>query len=328
MGHERVLITGGAGFIGSHLAERYLHDGHRVAVIDNLSTGSLDNLNLLRAIPDADQNLEVCIDSIFNEVLLERLIAESDLVMHLAAAVGVKYILENPLTSISTNILGTECVLRLANKHRKRVLITSTSEAYGKQTGAPLREDDDVVLGSSGKARWSYAVAKLMDEFTALAYHRETRLPVVVVRLFNTVGPRQSGEYGMVIPRFVQQALRGDAITVYGDGTQSRTFTHVHEVCAALRGLSGCEKAFGEVVNVGGVEEVSMLELAQRIVRLCQSSSQIRLVPYREVFSRDFEDMQRRVPCTEKLSNLIGFAPQKSLDEILADIIRYFTVLA
>lgn len=323
---ERILITGGAGFIGSHLAEYYLRRGRGVTIIDDLSTGSLDNVNYLRALPGADGLLDVHIDTIFNQPLLDTLVARCGAVFHLAAAVGVRYILENPLSSISTNVLGTDIVLKLANKHRRRVLITSTSEAYGKQSGAPLREDDDVVLGSSGKARWSYAVAKLMDEFAALAYHRETKLPVVVVRLFNTVGPRQSGEYGMVVPRFVQQALRDEPITVYGDGTQSRTFTHVGEVCAALAALIDCKSAYGEVVNVGGVEEVTILELARRVVAVAGSASDIRLVPYSEVFTRDFEDMQRRVPCTDKLRTLIGFAPEKSLDGILHEIVQHFMI--
>lgn len=328
MGQQRILITGGAGFIGSHLAERFLLAGLGVEVIDDLSTGSLDNIKHLQALPGADKNLTVTIDTIFNRELLDAAIARCSKVFHLAAAVGVKYILENPLSSISTNVLGTEQVLKLCNKHRKPVLITSTSEAYGKQTAAQLREDDDVVLGSSGKARWSYAVAKLLDEFSALAYHRETRLPVVVVRLFNTVGPRQSGEYGMVIPRFVQQALRGEPLTVYGDGTQSRTFTHVAEVCSALTALLDCPQAFGEVVNVGGVEEVTMRALAERIVSLTRSTSEVKLVPYAEVYSKDFEDMFRRVPCTDKLQRLVGFAPSKNLDEILADVIYYFTTLS
>ncbi len=328
MEQQRILITGGAGFIGSHLAERFLREGREVEIIDDLTTGSLDNVKYLQSLPGADKLLTVSIDTIFNRELLDAAAGRCSKIFHLAAAVGVKYILENPLSSISTNVLGTEQVLKIANKHRKPVLITSTSEAYGKQTAALLHEDDDVVLGSSGKARWSYAVAKLLDEFSALAYHRETRLPVVVVRLFNTVGPRQSGEYGMVIPRFVQQALRNEPLTVYGDGTQSRTFTHVEEVCAALAALLDCPTAYGEVVNVGGVEEVSMHDLAERIVAMTRSRSEVKLVPYSEVFTRDFEDMFRRVPCTDKLKGLVGFAPEKRLDEILADVIYYFTTLS
>lgn len=324
MDTQRILITGGAGFIGSHLAEKFLRQELPVEIIDDLTTGSLENVKHLQRLPGAAANLTVTLDTIFNREQLEVSIARCSQIFHLAAAVGVKYILENPLSSISTNVLGTEMVLKLANQYRRPVLITSTSEAYGKQTSPLLREDDDVVLGSSGKARWSYAVAKLLDEFSALAYHRETRLPVVVVRLFNTVGPRQSGEFGMVIPRFVQQALRNEPLTVYGDGSQSRTFTHVEEVCAALTALLDCPAAYGEVVNVGGVEEVSMLELARKIVSMTGSESAVKLIPYAEVYTKDFEDMYRRVPCTDKLRRLIGFTPQKKLEEILGDIINYF----
>eukprot|EP01022_Parablepharisma_sp_SALTPOND_P031466 TRINITY_DN80153_c0_g1_i1.p1 TRINITY_DN80153_c0_g1~~TRINITY_DN80153_c0_g1_i1.p1 ORF type:complete len:337 (-),score=7.92 TRINITY_DN80153_c0_g1_i1:60-944(-) len=256
------------------------------------------------------------------------LVGICDTVFHLAAAVGVKYILDNPLSSITTNILGTEIVLKLANKFKKKVLIASTSEAYGKQEKAPLVETDNVTFGSSGKARWSYAVAKLMDEFTAIAYNKTTQLPVVVVRFFNTVGPKQTGEYGMVIPNFVKQALRNTPITVHGDGTQRRTFTHVSEVTDCIMKLIDTPEAYGEVVNIGGVEEVTIKELAQKIIDKSNSKSEIKLVPYEEVYSDDFEDMPRRVPSTEKLKSLIGFTPQKGLDEILEDIIEDFQVNA
>jgi len=325
---RKILITGGAGFIGSHLAERYLKDGHEVYIIDNLSTGSLKNIKHLQENEEYKNRFHVTIDTIFNEEKMIELVGICDTVFHLAAAVGVKYILDNPLSSITTNILGTEIVLKLANKFRKKILIASTSEAYGKQNKAPLVETDDVTFGSSGKARWSYAVAKLMDEFTALAYHRTTGLPVVVVRFFNTVGPRQTGEYGMVIPNFVKQALRNESITVHGDGTQTRTFTHVSEVVDCIVKLIDTPEAYGEVVNIGGVEEVSIKDLAKRIIEKTNSSSKIKFIPYEEVYNKDFEDMPRRVPSTEKLNSLIGFAPEKKLDEILDDIIEDFRINA
>jgi len=325
---RKILITGGAGFIGSHLTEKYLKEGHEVYIIDNLSTGSLKNIKHLQRNKEYKNRLHVTIDTIFNEQKMIELVGICDTIFHLAAAVGVKYILDNPLSSISTNILGTKIVLKLANKFRKKILIASTSEAYGKQNKAPLVETDDVTFGSSGKARWSYAVAKLMDEFTALAYHRTTGLPVVVVRFFNTVGPRQTGEYGMVIPNFVKQALRNEPITVHGDGTQTRTFTHVSEVVDCIIKLMDTKEAFGEVVNIGGVEEVSIKELAKRIIQKTNSTSDIKYIPYDEVYNKDFEDMPRRVPSTKKLKSLIGFAPEKKLDDILDDIIEDFRVNA
>ena len=325
---RKILITGGAGFIGSHLTEKYLKEDHEVYIIDNLSTGSLKNIKHLQRNKEYKNRLHVTIDTIFNEQKMIELVGICDTIFHLAAAVGVKYILDNPLSSISTNILGTKIVLKLANKFRKKILIASTSEAYGKQNKAPLVETDDVTFGSSGKARWSYAVAKLMDEFTALAYHRTTGLPVVVVRFFNTVGPRQTGEYGMVIPNFVKQALRNEPITVHGDGTQTRTFTHVSEVVDCIIKLMDTKEAFGEVVNIGGVEEVSIKELAKRIIQKTNSTSDIKYIPYDEVYNKDFEDMPRRVPSTKKLKSLIGFAPEKKLDDILDDIIEDFRVNA
>ena len=325
---RKILITGGAGFIGSHLAEKYLKKGQEVYIIDNLATGSLKNIRHLQENKEYRNRLHITIDTIFNEEKMIELIGICDTIFHLAAAVGVKYILDNPLSSITTNILGTEIVLKLANKFRKRVLIASTSEAYGKQNKAPLSETDNVTFGSSGKARWSYAVAKLMDEFTALAYHRTTRLPVVVVRFFNTVGPRQTGEYGMVIPNFVKQALRNEPIIVHGDGTQTRTFTHVSEVTDCIMKLIDTEEAYGEVVNIGGVEEVSIKDLAKRIIKKINSTSEIKYIPYNEVYNKDFEDMPRRVPSTEKLKSLIGFAPEKKLDYILDDVIKDFRINA
>lgn len=321
--NRRILITGGAGFIGSHLAQKYLEMRHEIYIIDNLSTGSLDNIRSIQENPSLNSRCHLSIDTIFNEEIMTELIGICDTVIHLAAAVGVKYILDNPLTSISTNVLGTEIVLKLCNKFRKKVMLASTSEVYGKQTKAPLHEDDCVTFGSSGKARWGYAVAKLMDEFTALAYFRTTKLPVVIIRLFNTVGPRQTGEYGMVVPCFVQQALRDNDVTVFGDGQQTRTFTHVEEVCECIIRLIDTAKAYGEVINIGGVEEISIYKLAQKIIKKCNSSSKIKLVPYKNVYNDDFEDMPRRVPSTRKLSSIIGFSPQKTLDEILCDIIEF-----
>jgi UDP-glucose 4-epimerase len=319
----KILITGGAGFIGSHLAEAYLNRSHEVFVIDDLSTGSLNNIKHLQEHDHHGSRLFVTIDTVLNYDTMVELVGTCDVVVHLAAAVGVQYILENPLSSITTNIRGTEMVLELCNKFRKKVLIASTSEVYGKHDYAPLEETADCVYGPSVKSRWSYAATKLMDEFMALAYHRTKKLPVLIVRLFNTVGPRQTGRYGMVIPRFVKQALENEPITVYGDGTQTRTFTHVEDVVQALLKLIDNHDAIGEVVNIGGVEEVSILDLAQRVKQKVRSSSEIRLIPYDEVFPRDFEDMQRRVPSTMKLQKLIGYAPTLDLDKILDDVIAY-----
>lgn len=317
----KVLITGGAGFIGSHLAEAYLDQGDDVYIIDDLSTGTLDNLRHLKEDRRYADRLFVTVDTVLNHDTTLELVGTCDVVFHLAAAVGVQYILDNPLTSITTNIQGTELVLALCNKFRKRVLIASTSEVYGKHDDAPLDETDDCIYGPSSKSRWSYAASKLMDEFMALAYHRTKKLPVLIVRFFNTVGPRQTGRYGMVIPRFVKQALENKPIMVYGDGTQTRTFVHVKDVVTALLKLIDNPEAVGEVVNIGGVEEVSILELARRVKQEAGSSSEIRLIPYDEVFPRDFEDMQRRVPSTTKLRKLIGYAPTMDLDKILNDVI-------
>ncbi len=321
--HRKILITGGAGFVGSHLAEKYLAAGHEVYVIDNLSTGSLKNIEHIQNNPAFKDRFYVTIDTIFNETKMLELVGICDTVFHLAAAVGVKYILDNPLSSITTNIRGTEIVLSLCNKFRKKVLLASTSEAYGKQVKAPLCEEDDITFGSSGKSRWSYATSKLMDEFMGIAYFRTTKLPVAIVRLFNTVGPRQTGQYGMVIPNFVQQALRDQNITVFGDGSQTRTFTHVHEVSDCLMKLIDTPAAYGQVVNIGGTEEISIQALAERIIKKTGSSSKLSFIPYEQVYSPDFEDMGRRVPSTEKLRSLIGFAPELALDEILEDVIRF-----
>lgn len=317
----RVLITGGAGFIGSHLVEAYLERGDEVYIIDDLSTGSLENIEFLQNDERLRDRLFVKVDTILNHESMLELVGICDTVFHLAAAVGVQYILDNPLTSIKTNIQGTEKVLELCGKFKKKVLIASSSEVYGKHTHAPLVETDNIVYGPSSKFRWSYAAAKLMDEFTALAYHRTTGLKVTVARLFNTIGPRQTGAYGMVVPRFVEQALNGEPLTVYGDGTQTRTFTAVQDVVQVFMAMVENEQSFGQVYNIGGTEEISMFELAQKIIALCESKSEIVLIPYEEAYEADFEDMLRRVPSVEKVSRLLGFKPNDNLDSILKKII-------
>lgn len=320
----RVLITGGAGFIGSHLSEACLRRGDEVYVIDDLSTGSLANLQHLQESERYRHRLFVHVDSVLNREAMLELVRICDVVFHLAAAVGVRFILENPLTSMITNVQGTETVLELCNKFKKKVLLASTSEVYGKHDHAPLVESDDSCYGPSNKSRWSYAASKLMDEFLGLAYVRSKGLPVVIVRLFNTVGPRQTGRYGMVIPRFVKQALANEPITVYGDGSQTRTFTHVDDVVEALLRLMTVPEAVGEVVNVGGTREISILNLAREIKQRTASESEIHLTPYESVFPPDFEDMMRRVPSIDKLKRLTGFEPGHDLDDILNDIIAAF----
>lgn len=319
----KVLITGGAGFIGSHLAEFCLQRGDEVTIIDNLSTGDLSNIRHLQKNEKLKQRLTLHTDSILNFNLMFDLISACDVVFHLAAAVGVTYILENPLESIRVNIQGTENVLNLCAKLNKRVLITSSSEVYGKHTHAPLVETDNVIYGPSSKFRWSYAASKLMDEFTALAYHRTRGLEAIIVRLFNTVGPKQTGAYGMVIPRFVSQALSGRPLTVYGDGRQSRTFTYVADVVTALTGLMAADGAIGEVFNVGGTREITICELAEKIIRMTDSTSSIQITPYDQAFAKDFEDMQRRVPGIGKIKRLIGFEPKTDLDTILSRVIEF-----
>jgi UDP-glucose 4-epimerase len=318
-----VLITGGAGFIGSHLAEFCLKRGDTVYVIDNLSTGDLSNIRHLQADENFKDRLFVHTDSILNFDLMFDLINASDVVFHLAAAVGVKYILENPLESIRVNIQGTEIVLNLCSKLGKRVLLTSSSEVYGKHTHAPLVETDNLIYGPSSKFRWSYAASKLMDEFSALAYHRTKGLEAIVVRLFNTVGPKQTGAYGMVIPRFVDQALAGESLTVYGDGCQSRTFTYVADVVDALTGLMAADNAPGEVYNIGGIREITIKDLAEKIIEMTGSTSTVQLIPYDKVFAKDFEDMERRVPGIDKINRLIGFEPKADLDMILNHVIDF-----
>jgi len=316
----RALITGGAGFIGSHLAEALLDAGHQVLVLDNLSTGSMDNIAHLKG----RAGFEYFIDSVENEGLLAELIDRGDVVFHFAAAVGVKLIVEQPVYTIETNVHGTEVVLKHANKKKKLVVIASTSEVYGKSEQVPFREDSDLVMGPTPKHRWAYACSKAIDEFLALAYWKERKLPVIIVRFFNTVGPRQTGQYGMVIPNFVRQALAGEPITVFGDGTQSRSFTHVADVVSALLKLVAEPKAVGQVINIGNTEEVTISQLAERVRKLTGSTSSIKLVPYDEAYESGFEDMPRRVPDLSKAANMIGYQPRHTLDDILTQVIDYF----
>jgi UDP-glucose 4-epimerase len=316
----RVLITGGAGFIGSHLSEALLEQGHQVQILDNLSTGSIDNIAHLKGRAGFDYH----IDSVNNEPLLAEMIDRCDVVFHLAAAVGVKLIVEQPVYTIETNVHGTEVVLKHANKKKKLVFIASTSEVYGKSDDVPFREDSDLVMGPTPKHRWAYACSKAIDEFLALAYWKERKLPIVIVRFFNTVGPRQSGQYGMVIPNFVRQALAGEPITVFGDGTQRRAFTHVHDVVGALLKLMVEPKAIGEVINVGNVQETSILGLAEQVKAMTGSQSAIKLIPYDQAYESGFEDMPRRVPALAKIEGLIGYKPVHTLDDILEQVIDYF----
>lgn len=314
-----VLITGGAGFIGSHLAERLLEQGEQVRVIDNLSTGSAQNIQHLKSV----RGFQSFTDTITNHRLMKELIDEADVIYHLAAAVGVRLIVESPTQAMETNIRGTEVVLELAARKRKRVLITSTSEVYGKRNHVPFREDDDLVLGPPDKGRWSYACSKLIDEFLAIAYWKESGLPTVIARLFNVVGPRQTGRYGMVIPNLVKQALTGSKMTVFGDGSQCRCFTHVHDAVGALIALANNPATNGEVYNIGSTEEISILDLAHKIKKMTGSDSRIVLVPYEEAYKDGFEDMMRRVPDLTKVERAIGYRPSMDLDEILLGTIHY-----
>jgi UDP-glucose 4-epimerase len=316
----RALITGGAGFIGSHLCEELLALGHEVLVLDNLSTGSIDNVTHLKS----HKGFSYVVDSVTNEPLLAELIDRSDVVFHLAAAVGVKLIVEQPVHTIETNVHGTEVVLKHANKKKKLVFVASTSEVYGKSTDVPFRENADLVLGPSEKHRWAYACSKMIDEFLALAYWKEKKLPVVVVRLFNTVGPRQTGQYGMVLPTFVRQALAGQPITVFGDGTQSRSFTAVSDVVGALVALAQEPRAVGQVFNIGNTGEISIMELAERVKTATGSTSSIQLIPYDQAYEAGFEDMPRRVPDLTKIREFIGYQPKVALDEIIGGVVEYF----
>jgi UDP-glucose 4-epimerase len=316
----RALITGGAGFIGSHLSEALLAGGHHVLILDNLSTGSIDNIAHLKGRP----GFEYFVDSVDNEPLLAELIDRSDVVFHFAAAVGVKLIVEQPVHTIETNVHGTEVVLKHANKKKKLVVVASTSEVYGKSNDVPFREDSDLVMGPTPKHRWAYACSKAIDEFLALAYWKEKKLPVIIVRFFNTVGPRQTGQYGMVIPNFVRQALAGEPITVFGDGTQSRSFTHVHDVVGALLKLVAEPQAVGKVINIGNTQEVTIMQLAERVKVLSGSKSPIKLIPYDQAYESGFEDMPRRVPDLSRVQALVGYEPKNNLDDILHQVIDYF----
>ena len=316
----RVLITGGAGFIGSHLAEFYLNKGHEVHIIDDLSTGAITNIEHLKISP----KFHYTIDTIMNRAVTAELVDLGDLIFHMAAAVGVRLIVESPVRTIETNIQGTETVLRLANKKKKKVIVASTSEVYGKGDKIPFSENGDLVLGATTKGRWSYACSKAIDEFLAIAYWKEKQLPTVVVRLFNTVGPRQTGQYGMVIPTMVKQALTGKPLTVYGDGTQTRCFAHVADVVQALHDLAAQPDAVGRVFNIGNNQEISILALAERIKELTQSDSPIELIPYAQAYEAGFEDMMRRVPDLTQINSLTGYVPRLGLDDVIRDVIDYY----
>jgi UDP-glucose 4-epimerase len=320
----RYLITGGAGFIGSHLTERLLDRGDRVVLLDNLSTGSMENIRHLKS----SERMEYHLDNIENRQLVAELVDDADVVVHLAAAVGVKLIVESPVKTIETNVNGTQMILEAACKKKKLVLTASTSEVYGKNTNVPFTEDADLVLGPTTKGRWSYAASKALDEFLALSYWKEKKLPVIVVRLFNTVGPRQTGRYGMVLPNFVKSALDNTTISIYGSGKQSRCFCDVRDTVEGLIRLMDTERSIGEVINVGNTEEISIEDLAQRVKERTGSSSPIDYVPYDKAYEPGFEDMMRRVPSVEKLHALTGFRPKTSLNEIIDRVALFFQMKA
>jgi nucleoside-diphosphate-sugar epimerase len=315
----RYLITGGAGFIGSHLAEELLRRGHEVFVVDDLSTGNINNIRHLKT----HDRFHYVVDSCANVQLMAELVDGADIIYHLAAAVGVKLIVESPVRTIETNIQLTEIVLGLANKKKRPVFVASTSEVYGKSTDIPFREDGDLVMGATTKGRWSYACSKAIDEFLAIAYYKERKLPTVVARLFNTVGPRQTGQYGMVVPNFVKQALAGAPITVFGDGKQSRCFTHVSDVVRALIALMEHEPARGQVYNIGNNNEITIGDLALQVREMCRSKSEIVLIPYEKAYEQGFEDMPRRVPDLSKVQAAVGWKPSIALPQILADVIDF-----
>jgi len=315
----RILVTGGAGFIGSYLSGAYIERGEEVWAIDDLSTGSLENIAALLHHP----RFHFVNDTILNREVLLELVGICDVIVHLAAAVGVRLIIEEPLKSIHTNVVGTELVLEMANKFRKKIFIASTSEVYGRNSKVPLHEDDQRIYGSTVLARWSYAATKAMDEFLALAYYRTKQLPVIVARLFNTVGPRQTGRYGMVVPRFVGQALRNDPITVYGDGTQTRTFTYVGDVVQGIIALIDERRSVGEIFNIGGEEEITIEDLALKVKAITGSSSRIEHIPYSEAYQEGFEDMERRVPDIARIQGLVGYRNTCDIDAILAKVVEY-----
>ncbi|MBL8055603.1 MAG: GDP-mannose 4,6-dehydratase [Anaerolineales bacterium] len=314
------LITGGAGFIGSHLAEALLAQGHRVTAVDNLSTGRRANVAHLAG----QLRFQLVVETITNEAVLDRLASECDVIFHLAAAVGVELIIRDPVRTIETNLQGTDVILKLARRYGKKVLLASTSEVYGKSAAVPFNEDADRVLGPTTKSRWSYAESKAIDEHLALAYHKQFGVPVVICRFFNTVGPRQSGSYGMVIPRLVQQALAGQPLTVYGDGSQSRCFCNVRDTVRAVLALAAEPAAVGEIFNVGSQDEITIRALAERVLARAGAGGPLRLVPYEQAYEKGFEDMQRRVPGLAKIQAMIGWAPTVPLDETLDEVIAYF----
>jgi UDP-glucose 4-epimerase len=317
----RFLITGGSGFIGSHLAEALLAHGDTVTIIDNLSTGRFENVQHLVANP----RFSFAIDSITNEIVLDRLASQCDIIVHLAATVGVDLVVRSPVQTILTNVDGTEVVLRTARRYRAKTLIASSSEVYGKGARVPFHEDDDVLLGPTCRARWAYAASKMIDEFLGMAYYHEYGLPVVPFRLFNTVGPRQVGRYGMVMPRFVSAALAGKTLQVYGDGSQVRCFCHVQDVIRAIIALAEEPMAVGHVFNIGSTEPISILDLARQVIALTDSSSEIAFVPYDQAYAEGFEDMARRVPDTTRIQQAVGWKPQFTLDDIILDVARSLT---
>lgn len=316
----KILITGGAGFVGSHLADKLHGEGHEITIIDDLSTGRYSNVEHL----EGQERFRLIIDTVLNAKLMEELVRDADRVFHLASAVGVRLIMERPVQTIETIFRGTDVVLGFCSRYRKRVLIPSTSEVYGKSSQVPFREDNDIIKGSTSKHRWAYACAKELDEFLALAHWKESRLPVAVVRLFNTVGPRQTGQYGMVVPNFVKSAVRNEPLTVHGDGNQSRCFGHVSDVVEALSKVLETPECFGQVMNIGNDEEVTIKQLAEKAIEMTGSKSEIRYIPYEEAYGEGFEDMQRRVPCLEKAKKLIGYQPTRTLDEIINDVAEQF----
>lgn len=315
----RVLITGGAGFIGSHLCEEFLERGDCVTVIDDLSTGRMENIESLKDHSD----FYFAIETITNETVMDRLVSECDVIVHLAAAVGVDLIVNRPVEVIERNILGTEFVLKIANRYKKKVFIASTSEIYGKSNQVPFKEDDDRLLGPTTKSRWSYSCSKAVDEFLGLAYWKENRLPVIIGRFFNTIGPRQTGRYGMVVPRFFKQALKGESVTVYGDGNQSRCFAYVKDVVKAVVALLDHPEAIGAIFNIGSDEEITINELAERVITIASSRSKIVHVPYDKAYESGFEDMKRRIPDITKIKKLIGYSPSINFDEILMKVFNY-----
>jgi UDP-glucose 4-epimerase len=318
----KILITGGAGFVGSHLADKLHNEGHEITIIDDLSTGRYQNLAHL----EGKERFRLIIETVLNAKLVEELVREADRVYHMASAVGVKLIMEHPVKTIETIFRGTDIVLGFCSRYRKRVLIPSTSEVYGKSTQVPFEEDNDIIKGSTSKHRWAYACAKELDEFLALAHWRESRLPVAVVRLFNTVGPRQTGQYGMVVPNFVKAAVRGEPLIVHGDGSQSRCFGHVLDVIEGLTRVIETPECFGQVVNIGNAEEVTIKQLAEKAIALTESASEIKYIPYEEAYGEGFEDMRRRVPSLEKAKRLVGYEPTRTLDQIINDVAEQFRV--